>query len=132
MGVGRPGDLVEAVARGVDLFDCVLPTRHGRNASALTSSGPVNLRNAASREDAHPLEEGCPCPACARFSRAYLRHLFVAGEMLGPTLVSLHNLSFIHRLMASVREAIRAGRFQAFRAGVLRTWSGAKGLHAGA
>jgi queuine tRNA-ribosyltransferase len=131
MGVGRPEDLMEAVARGVDLFDCVLPTRHGRNASAQTSSGPVNLRNAAFREDPRPLEEGCPCPACARFSRAYLRHLFVAGEMLGPTLVSLHNLAFTHRLMASARTAIRAGRFQAFRAGVLRIWSGAKGLRAG-
>lgn len=131
MGVGWPQDLVEAVARGVDLFDCVLPTRNGRNANALTPEGPLNLRNAAFREDEAPLEAGCPCPACARFSRAYLRHLFAAGEMLGPTLVSLHNLSYYHRLMAGMRAAIREGRFRAFREGVLRVWGG-PGLRVGA
>ena len=109
MGVGRPEDLVDAVRRGVDLFDCVLPTRNGRNANALTPSGTLNLRNAACREDPRPVEEGCPCPACARSSRAYLRHLFAAGEMLGPTLLSLHNLCFLNRLMARLRQAIREG-----------------------
>ena len=122
MGVGRPDDLMEAIARGIDLFDCVLPTRNGRNAWAMTASGPLALRNTAFRLDDRPIEPGCRCPACRRFSRAYLRHLFAAGEMLGPSLVSLHNLSYLHRLMASAREAIRAGRFEPFRRAVLKVW----------
>ena len=113
MGVGRPIDIVEAIARGVDMFDCVMPTRNGRNALAFTDAGPVRLRNARYERDARPLEEGCPCPAC-RHSLAFLRHLFMAGEMTGPILVSIHNLAFYQRLVASARTAIREGRFRAF------------------
>lgn len=112
MGVGRPIDLLEGVARGVDLFDCVMPTRNGRNALAFTFDGPVRLRNAQFQRDARPLESDCPCPAC-RHSRGYLRHLFMAGEMLGPMLVSAHNLTFYQRLLARAREAIERGEFRA-------------------
>jgi queuine tRNA-ribosyltransferase len=116
MGVGRPQDLLDAVAAGIDLFDCVLPTRNGRNATCLTALGPVKLRNAAHRVDPRPIEDGCDCPACRHYSRGYLRHLFLADEMLGPILASLHNLAYLHRLMGQAREAIREGRFAAFRA----------------
>ena len=119
MGVGRPQDVIDAIAAGIDLFDCVLPTRNGRNATCLSMQGPVRLRNAAHKADPRPIEEGCDCPACARFSRGYLRHLFLADEMLGPILASLHNLAFLHRLVAGAREAIRAGRFVQYRAAVL-------------
>ncbi len=110
MGVGRPQDIVEAVRRGIDLFDCVLPTRNGRNALAYTDAGPVRLRNAQYERDPRPLEEGCPCAAC-RHSRGYLRHLFMVNEMLGPILVSQHNVTYYQRLMAGAREAIVAGRY---------------------
>ncbi len=119
MGVGRPQDILEAVATGIDLFDCVLPTRNGRNATCLTAHGPVKLRNAAHKTDPRPIEEGCDCPACRRFSRGYLRHLFLADEMLGPILASAHNLAYLHRLMAQIREAIRGGRYVQFRAQAL-------------
>ncbi len=119
MGVGRPQDILDAVATGIDLFDCVLPTRNGRNATCLTARGPVKLRNAAHRLDPRPVEEGCECFTCLRFSRAYLRHLFLAKEMLGPTLASIHNIAYLHRLTRSVREAISAGRFVQLRAEVL-------------
>ena len=119
MGVGRPQDILDAVATGIDLFDCVLPTRNGRNATCLTGHGPVKLRNAAHRLDPRPIEEGCDCLACRRFSRAYLRHLFMANEMLGPILASIHNLAYLQRLTRQVREAIREGRFVQFRAEVL-------------
>ena len=119
MGVGRPQDLIDAVSTGIDMFDCVLPTRNGRNATCLTDAGPVKLRNAAHRSDPRPVEEGCPCPACRRFSRGYLRHLFLAGEMLGPILASLHNVSYMQRLTRRVREAIRGGRFVQFRADLI-------------
>jgi queuine tRNA-ribosyltransferase len=119
MGVGRPQDILDAVATGIDLFDCVLPTRNGRNATCLTARGPVKLRNAAHRLDPRPIEEGCDCLACRRFSRAYLRHLFLAREMLGPILASIHNVAYLHRLMARVREAITAGRFVPLRAETL-------------
>lgn len=119
MGVGRPQDLVDAVYHGIDMFDCVWPTRNGRNATCMTFSGQVRLRNAAHAHDPRPLEEGCPCPACRGYSRAYLRHLFIAGEMLGPILASCHNLWFLQRLMARMREAIIAGRFVQFRGEVL-------------
>lgn len=119
MGVGRPQDIVEAVATGIDLFDCVLPTRNGRNATCLTDQGPVKLRNAAHRFDARPVEEGCNCLTCRQFSRSYLRHLFLAKEMLGPTLASIHNVSYIQRLMRRIREAISAGRFVQLRTEVL-------------
>jgi queuine tRNA-ribosyltransferase len=121
MGVGRPQDLLEAVRRGIDLFDCVLPTRNGRNALAFTSLGPIRLRNLRYQLDREPLEPGCPCPAC-RHSRGYLRHLFLANEMLGPILVSLHNLTFYQRLLAEVREAISAGRFSELFAEKMRGW----------
>lgn len=113
MGVGRPQDLLEAVRRGIDLFDCVLPTRNGRNALAFTPAGPVRLRNARHRTDPRPLDEHCPCPAC-RHSRAYLHHLFRAGEMLGPILLTLHNLTYYQMLMASIRVAIAAGQYVEF------------------
>jgi queuine tRNA-ribosyltransferase len=114
MGVGRPIDLVEAIARGVDLFDCVMPTRNGRNALAFTWEGTLRLRNAVHERDERPLDETCPCAAC-RHSRAYLRHLFMADEMLGPILLSIHNLTFYQRLLAAAREAIGEGRFEEFR-----------------
>jgi queuine tRNA-ribosyltransferase len=113
MGVGRPIDLLEAVRRGVDLFDCVMPTRNGRNALAFTDRGVLRLRNACHREDRRPLEEDCPCPACRR-SRGYLRHLFATGEMLGPVLLTLHNLTYYQRLMQRARAAIEADGFEAF------------------
>jgi queuine tRNA-ribosyltransferase len=119
MGVGRPEDVIDAIASGIDLFDCVLPTRNGRNATCLTGAGPVKLRNAKHREDPSPIEPGCDCPACARFSRSYLRHLFLAGEMLGPILASLHNVAFLERLVSRAREAIMAGRYVQFRADTL-------------
>ena len=116
MGVGRPEDLLAGVACGVDLFDCVLPTRNGRNAAAFTAAGVVRMRNASHRRDPRPLESDCPCYTCRHFSRAYLHHLFHADEMLGPTLLSLHNVAFYLRLMGGVRQAIEEGRFDAFRA----------------
>ena len=119
MGVGRPEDLLMAVARGIDMFDCVLPTRNGRNATCLSSQGPVRLRNARYRLDPKPIDESCRCPVCARFSRAYLRHLFMADEMLGPILASTHNLAFLHQLMHDARRAIVAGTYAAFMASVL-------------
>jgi queuine tRNA-ribosyltransferase len=122
MGVGRPEDILMAVARGIDLFDCVLPTRNGRNASAFTADGPVRLRNARHKRDPAPLESGCLCPTCRHFSRAYLHHLFLADEMLGPTLLSLHNVAYYSRLMAEIRQAIVAGTFGSFCAVSLARW----------
>jgi queuine tRNA-ribosyltransferase len=119
MGVGRPQDILDAVATGVDLFDCVLPTRNGRNATCLTAQGYVKLRNAAHRSDSRPIEQGCDCLACRRFSRGYLRHLFLAREMLGPILASIHNLTYLHRLTARIRAAISEGRFVQLRQEVL-------------
>jgi queuine tRNA-ribosyltransferase len=119
MGVGRPQDIVDAVATGVDLFDCVMPTRNGRNATCFSESGYVRLRNASHRRDVRPIEEGCPCLACRSFSRAYLRHLFLAKEMLGPILASIHNLTYLHRLTSRIRAAIEGGWFVQFRLEVL-------------
>lgn len=113
MGVGRPEDLLEAILRGIDLFDCVMPTRNGRNALAFTDLGPIRIRNACHRLDSQPLEEKCPCPACCH-SRGYLRHLFHSKEMLGPILLSIHNLTYYQRLMAEARTAIAADRFTQF------------------
>jgi queuine tRNA-ribosyltransferase len=115
MGVGQPHDLLNAVACGIDMFDCVLPTRNGRNAQAFTMDGPLRLRNARFKRDSTPLESDCLCYTCRHFSRAYLHHLFLADEMLGPTLLSLHNIAFYCRLMAEARDAIRAGRFADYR-----------------
>jgi queuine tRNA-ribosyltransferase len=111
MGVGRPIDLLEGIARGIDMFDCVMPTRNGRNALAFTSDGSLRLRNQKHANDLRPLEEECPCPACLH-SRAYLRHLFMVGEMLGPILLSIHNVTFYHRLMSQARSAIQHGDFE--------------------
>jgi queuine tRNA-ribosyltransferase len=110
MGVGKPADLIGAVARGVDLFDCVLPTRSGRTAQAWTAAGPLNLRNQRHADDPAPLEPGCACPACRQFSRAYLHHLVKAGEILAAMLLTWHNLYFYQALMAAARAAIEAGR----------------------
>lgn len=109
MGVGMPVDIVAAVRAGVDMFDCVLPTRNGRNSYAFTPAGPLRLRNEKYRSDEQPLEPGCDCQACQGFSRAYIRHLFQAEEMLGPILVSLHNLRFYQRLMRDIRDLIPSG-----------------------
>jgi len=114
MGVGKPDDLVGAVERGIDMFDCVLPTRSGRNGQAFTWAGPLNLRNASHAEDSAPVDPGCPCDACTRFSRAYLHHLHKSGEILGAMLLTEHNLTFYQQLMQSMRDAIAAGRFAAF------------------
>jgi queuine tRNA-ribosyltransferase len=111
MGVGRPADLVRAVAAGVDLFDCVMPTRNARNGSLFTREGRIQIKRAEYRRDARPIEEGCPCEACRRYSRAYLRHLFVSDEILGHRLNTLHNLTFYLSLMRRMREAIEAGSF---------------------
>jgi queuine tRNA-ribosyltransferase len=116
MGVGYPRDIVEAVAQGIDMFDCVLPTRNGRNAYAFTAAGPIRLRNARFTEERGPIEAGCDCYACRNFSCGAIRHFFFAAEMLGPVLVSVHNIRFYQRLMADIRKAIRDGRFEEFRA----------------
>ena len=123
MGVGRPEDILEAISHGVDMFDCVLPTRNGRNALAFTDAGPIKLRNACYADDPRPLDETCPSPASA-FSRAFLRHLFLAKEMLGPILVSAHNVAYYQKLMRESREAIEAGRFGEFREEKQRRWQG--------
>jgi len=117
MGLGLPEDLVAAVARGVDLFDCVVPTRHGRHGSVFTSRGRLNLRNARHRDERGPIDPACVCPVCARFSRAYLRHLLGAGDSLAARLLSLHNLAYYMTLLRELREAIEAGRLDAFSAG---------------
>jgi len=122
MGVGKPIDLLEAIRRGVDLFDCVMPTRNGRNALAFTDAGPVRLRNAVHERDPRPLEEACPCPAC-KHSRGYLRHLFMADEMLGPILLSIHNVTYYQRLVAGARQAIEAGQYDVYMAEKLRGWA---------
>ena len=116
MGVGKPRDLVEAVARGVDMFDCVLPTRSGRNGQAFVRTGTLNLKNARHADDPSPLDPACGCPACARFSRAYLHHLIRSGEILGAMLLTWHNLHYYQDLMAGMRSAIAGGTFAAFRA----------------
>ena len=117
MGVGRPEDLVEAVARGVDMFDCVMPTRNARNGHYFTSTGTVRIRNAKYEQDLDPIEPGCGCYACRNgFTRSYLRHLDRCNEMLAPMLGTLHNLWYYQKLMAGMREAIEQGRFEAFRA----------------
>ncbi|HEY8747062.1 MAG TPA: tRNA guanosine(34) transglycosylase Tgt [Tepidisphaeraceae bacterium] len=115
MGVGFPKDIVAAVAAGIDMFDCVMPTRNGRNAYAFTAAGPIRIKNSRFREDKGPLEEGCDCYACRTFSRGSIRHFFFASEMLGPILVSLHNTRFYQRLMEDIRRAIAAGTFGQFR-----------------
>ena len=114
MGVGKPADMVGAVRRGIDMFDCVLPTRSGRTGQAFTRNGALNLRNARHAEDPGPLDAACRCPACAGYSRAYLHHLVKAGEMLGGMLLTTHNLHYYHDLMADLQGAIEAGRLTEF------------------
>ena len=127
MGVGQPQDIVAAVALGIDMFDCVLPTRCGRNSLVYTFAGQIRLRNAIHAGEDRPLEAGCPCVAC-RHGRGYLRHLFLAGEMLGPVLASIHNLTFYQRLVARLRAAIVAGRFAATRRELLATLARPEGV----
>jgi len=115
MGVGYPRDIVAAVAAGIDMFDCVLPTRNGRNAYAFTATGPIRLRNSKFVRDPGPIELGCDCYACKNFTRGAIRHFFFASEMLGPVLVSVHNIRFYQRLMADIRDAIAQGTFEQFK-----------------
>jgi queuine tRNA-ribosyltransferase len=115
MGIGDPEGVLEVVARGIDMFDCVLPTRTARTGSALTWDGRLNIRNAAYRADSRPLDEGCDCPACERFTRAYIRHLVTQRELLGLRLLSLHNLRFVLDVTARARAAIEQGAFSSFR-----------------
>ena len=114
MGVGTPADIVKAVARGVDMFDCVMPTRHGRNGYFFTSEGTIKIKNARFERDTGPLDPDCDCYTCRNFSRAYLKHLFKCGEMLGPQLGTLHNLRYYQRLMARIRAAIEADEYAQF------------------
>ena len=120
MGMGTPLDLLEAVSHGIDLFDCVLPTRNARNGMAFTADGPINIRNAAHARDPAPLDPACSCDACRQFSRAYLRHLHTAGEILAHRMLTLHNVTFYQTLMTSVRKAIEEDAFERF-AGTFRT-----------
>lgn len=122
MGVGKPDDLVGAVERGIDMFDCVLPTRSGRNGQAFTWNGPVNIRNAKHAEDQGPIDERCDCPVCTTWSRAYLHHLVRSGEILGAMLMTQHNLHFYQSLMAGMRAAISQGRFAGFAADFRRDY----------
>ena len=130
MGVGKPTDIVGAVERGVDMFDCVLPTRSGRTGQAFTRAGPINLRNARHAEDQAPLDATCPCPICARWSRAYLHHLVRAGEILGAMLMTEHNIWFYETLMADLRAAITEGRLAAFANDFRLRYDAAKGEQA--
>ena len=115
MGVGTPANILEAVERGVDFFDCVYPTRNGRHGHAYTNHGKINLFNAKHEKDMRPLEEGCMCPACRRYSRAYIRHLLKAKEMLGMRLIVLHNLYFYNTMMEEIRDALDEGNFKAYK-----------------
>jgi queuine tRNA-ribosyltransferase len=119
MGVGKPDDIVEAVRRGIDMFDCVLPTRSGRTGQAFTADGPINIRNARFAEDEGPLDSDCPCPTCSTYSRAYVHHLVRSGEILGAMLMTEHNLWFYQRLMQGLRDAIGEGRFDSHSAAFL-------------
>jgi queuine tRNA-ribosyltransferase len=123
MGVGTPADLVECVARGIDMFDCVLPTRNARNGQLFTSQGILNIKNARFAEDDSPIDPACGCYSCRHFSRAYLRHLFVAGEITASALNTLHNLYFYLDTMKGIRDAIAFGTFEKFRHSLHRTFS---------
>jgi queuine tRNA-ribosyltransferase len=122
MGVGTPEDIIDSVALGIDMFDCVLPTRSGRHGQAFTRFGKVNLRNAKHADDPRPLDASSPCPALSRYSRAYLHHLVKSGELLGMMLLSWANIATYQALMQSIREAIAAGRFEDFRAATKEQW----------
>jgi queuine tRNA-ribosyltransferase len=123
MGVGTPADMLEAVARGIDMFDCVMPTRNGRHGLAFTRRGPVSLKNARHAEDPRPLDAASSCPAARDYSRAYLHHLTKAGEMLGAILLTMVNLSYYQELMAGARAAVTAGRFEDFRNQTQAMWA---------
>ena len=127
MGVGKPDDIAGAVLRGVDMFDCVLPTRSGRNGQAFTHFGTVNLRNARHADDSAPLDDSCDCPACRQFSRAYLHHLVKAGEILASMLLTWHNLRYFQNMMAMLREGIRAGRVRDVAAQIIQAFPRANG-----
>ena len=131
MGVGKPDDIAGAVLRGVDMFDCVLPTRSGRNGQAFTRHGTVNLRNARHADDSAPLDDSCDCPACRQFSRAYLHHLVKAGEILASMLLTRHNLHYFQNMMAMLREGIRAGRVRDVAAQIAEAYPRAKGGNGG-
>ncbi len=128
MGVGRPVDIIEAVGAGIDMFDCVLPTRNGRNAYAFTGSGPVRLRNEKYKSDFSPLDEKCQCYCCKNFGKAYIRHLFLVGEMLGPILVSIHNISFFQDFMREIRRAICENRLFNLMEQVRSVWEDRSGM----
>jgi queuine tRNA-ribosyltransferase len=115
MGVGTPSNIIEAVARGVDFFDCVMPARNARHARLFTWEGAINLKNAKYMLDENPIDPQCDCPVCRRYSRAYIRHLFVAEEMLAMRLAVMHNLYFYNKLMEKIRNALDEGRFEEFR-----------------
>jgi queuine tRNA-ribosyltransferase len=123
MGVGTPADMLEAVARGIDMFDCVLPTRNGRHGLAFTRRGPISLKNARHADDPRPLDEASACPAARNYSRAYLHHLTKAGEILGSILLTMVNLSYYQELMAGARASVAAGRFEDFRHQTHATWA---------
>lgn len=115
MGVGTPVNIIEAVYRGVDFFDCVMPARNARHGHIFTSVGVINIKNAKYERDDTPLDPNCGCPVCRKFSKAYIRHLYKAGEMLAMRLSVMHNLYFYNKLMSDIREALNEGRFEAFR-----------------
>jgi queuine tRNA-ribosyltransferase len=119
MGVGKPQDILDGVERGIDMFDCVLPTRNARNGALFTSRGTINIRNARHREDTGPVDPECRCALCADYSRAYLRHLFVEKEIFGLRLATIHNLAFYARMIEDVRSAIRKNEFSRFRSDFL-------------
>jgi queuine tRNA-ribosyltransferase len=131
MGVGTPHDLLGAVARGIDMFDCVMPTRNGRHGLAFTRFGPINIKNARHADDPSPVDAESRCPAARDFSRAYLHHLFRSGEALGGTLLSLINLFYYQDLMAGARAAIQARRFADFLGETRERWAAKRDLHAG-
>jgi queuine tRNA-ribosyltransferase len=125
MGVGTPDDILGAVQRGIDMFDCVIPTRAGRTARAYTASGTRNMRNARYADDPEPLDPACICPACARHSRAYLHHLFRSSEMLGPMLLTWHNITYYQSLMSGIRDSIQAGEFSGYATRTRAAWRSA-------
>jgi queuine tRNA-ribosyltransferase len=129
MGVGTPEDLIEAVSHGVDMFDCVMPTRNGRTGSVFTSRGKINIRNARFADDERPLDEDCSCSVCGRYTRSYLRHLNQAGEMAAATLLSHHNLAFYLDTMRRIRQSIKSGGFREFKKGFLSKLQENDGTH---
>jgi len=126
MGVGEPDDILDAVAMGVDMFDCVLPTRNARNGTLFTKKGVLKLRNASLKDDPNPPDPDCSCPLCSRYSRAYIRHLFNSNEMLGPMLATLHNLQFYQDMMRDIRASIEKGEYEAFRRNFLDEYQNSK------